>query len=273
MRKTSLLFLAASALAIAGCSKENVKETHMVLLNAQADVSTRTSAAEDGSISWNETDRLAVFTGSSFSEFSFQSGSGSSAVFGAELEEGLSPSKFAVYPYGSHSISGSTLTVNMPASYSFEEGVTNSPMVATIEDGKDVLSFKHIGGVIKFTVGNVPVTAGSFVFVSTDKKITGDFEYDGTSIASSEDASGTSNKITVSFDAPSSGENVYCFYIPLPTGTYDDFTIYIYNQDGTMVKGSDMNATNSKNVIKAGTLLNMPEITFPVFSGGGENNG
>ncbi len=85
-------------------------------------------------------------------------------------------------------------------------------------------------------------------------------------ITAPEDAAGS--VVTISFDKPQTTENLYYFYVPVPTGSYTDFTIEVKNEDGTVVMTKT--ATSTKNVVRRGTVLKMKNLVQPEFTGGNE---
>ena len=113
---------------------------------------------------------------------------------------------------------------------------------------------------------------GTFVFHCATHRVTGDFDADMSGdvpvINAVEDENGST--VTISFDKPDSETNLYYFYVPVPVGTYPDFTIQILNEDGTLVLTKT--ATSNKNVVTRGALLKMKTLVQPTFSGGNEGS-
>ena len=68
---------------------------------------------------------------------------------------------FAIYPSLAASncmLDGNTLTLNLKNNYSWSEGNVEAPMIARVREG-EVLSFTHLGGLLKVTLSNIPVSA------------------------------------------------------------------------------------------------------------------
>ena len=96
-------------------------------------------------------------------------------------------------------------------------------MLGTISGSS--ISFKAIGGVIRFTVENIPATAESFWFTATNKNIAGELMFDASAATPSVDMTvgTTNNSICVTF-TPGSASSL-TFSIPVPVGTIDGFTM------------------------------------------------
>ena len=273
-RFVSLFF--GICLIVFGCQKADVEpEGGLTILTAsssQALPESRVSIDEATATTttWSENDEISVFTTEeTFKTFTLVSGAGEkTGKFSATLNSGEDVSGYAIYPCGNHSFSGGNLKVNLPESYAFVEGVSNIPMISTVDESH-LLNFKHCGGVIRFGIRNITVK-GTFVFTCRTHRVTGDFDVafsDGLpTITAPEDASGS--VVTISFDKPETDENLYYFYVPVPTGSYTDFTIEVKNEDGTVIMVKT--AANNKNVVSRGTVLKMKVLVQPEFSGGNE---
>ena len=275
MRKFWYIFTCA-CLMVYGCQKSEVEqEGGLIILTAsssQTEPESRVSIDEATmtTTTWSDNDEISVFTSSGiFKPFTLTSGAGEkTGKFAATLNDEETVSDYAVYPAGSHTFSGGTLKVNLPASYSFVEGVSNIPMISTVDDSH-LLHFKHCGGVIRFAIENITVR-GSFVFKCYTHKVTGDFNVSFNNgvpqINAIEDSNGS--VVTITFDKPASDKNLYYFYVPVPVGNYTDFEIEIRNEDGQLVMTK--HATKDNNIVKRGSVLKMRTLSQPTFSGGNE---
>ena len=262
----------------AGCGKNDrdvpyvPEETILTATSSQVEPESKVGIDEATATTctWSENDEISVFTSAgSFKPFVLKSGAGSkTGKFGATLDEGEAVSDYAVYPAGQHSFTNGNLKVNLPATYSFVEGVSNIPMVSTVNESM-LLKFKHCGGVIRFAIKNITVK-GTFVFKCTTHRVTGDFDVDLSGdapvITAVEDENGST--VSISFDKPDSDTNLYYFYVPVPVGSYPDFTIQVINEDGTEVMHKT--AANDKNYVTRGSVLKMRTLTQPTFHGGNE---
>lgn len=263
---------------VSGCQKSEVEPkgglTILTASSSQAEPDSRVSIDEATATTttWSENDEISVFTSSGvFKPFSLISGEGEkTGKFAATLDDEETVSDYAIYPAGSHSYSGGKLKVNLPEAYTFVEGVSNIPMISTVNDSR-LLHFKHCGGVIRFGIRNITIK-GTFIFHCNTHRVTGDFDVTYSNgiphINAVEDAIGST--VSISFEKPESDTNLYYFYIPLPVGSYTDFGIEIINEDGTQIMHKE--AANNKNIINRGTVLIMRTQTQPEFHGGNEGS-
>ena len=200
----------------------------------------KAAVADDGAVTWSKGDALSVYDGSGFTTFTLE-GNGGSGTGTFKADGIVSAQTVAIYPAGSHSLSGNNLTVNLPASYtlaSVDDANTNVPMVATGDFTSGELSFKQIGGLFRFTHYTVPPAARKFVFKSEGYKINGDFVIDITasepSLASETTSSAAESEVTVNFPAPSDTVEMN-FFIPIPTGAYNNLTISLLNSSDEVI--------------------------------------
>ena len=240
--------MAMVALAMSNCSQEEYQEeilqSGITEFTAGVEGQSRSTMTDGGTFSWATGDKISVWDGSSFKEFTNTTGNRFTG-------EAITPSKYAVYPAGEHRFSNNTLNVNLPATYGDVNTEyiknTNAIMVASISGSN--LTFNHVGGLMRFNVKNVPVGANQFVFTSSDKDITGNFTVNGEVITAKEKSS--NNTVTINFKALTAMQNM-TFYIPLPTGEYNGFKIEI--------KGNSTLSFTSeaRNTVNRCSLLLMP---------------
>ena len=243
--------MAMVALAMSNCSQEEYQEeilqSGITEFTAGVEGQSRSTMTDGGTFSWATGDKISVWDGSSFKEFTNTTGNRFTG-------EAITPSKYAVYPAGEHRFSNNTLNVNLPATYGDVNTEyiknTNAIMVASISGSN--LTFNHVGGLMRFNVKNVPVGANQFVFTSSDKDITGNFTVNGEVITAKEKSS--NNTVTINFKALTAMQNM-TFYIPLPTGEYNGFKIEI--------KGNSTLSFTSeaRNTVNRRSLLLMPAFT------------
>ena len=136
---------------------------------------TRVGFAADNSFYWNIGDMIAVQTASGLEEMTYTGTDGQpSGTFGGNFSE--SPVGYALYPYNAgHSISGNSLTFNLPTTYSYQLN-TNAPMWGLINDGS--VYFRHLASFISISASGLPDTGDMIFTLTADKKITGDFTAD-----------------------------------------------------------------------------------------------
>ena len=254
------LATALAALVMTNCSHE--EEMPQAVNNPKSFTATiegasRSSVTDEGAFSWTYGDKFSVWNGTSFDVYA--NSEEDVNTFVAEGDNVGNATGYAVYPSGNHNISDGTVTVNLPATYTY--GSTNAAMLATIEDGSKHLAFKHLGGLMRFKVENVPANATSFVFTATDNILTGNYTVtDGQICQDAENSVNGNNSVTITFDALTAAQNM-TFYVPLPVGTYGEYKVEI--------KGTNIDLSHTSegvtNTIGRRTLLLMP--TFTVENG------
>ncbi len=255
----SFVALAAAALATSCASddlaeqkqEQNQNGTRTVTLTASVnDVQTRVGMTKDGTTAkfyWHKNDQILVqtkdgesYTGTAFSITGDNAKDGDTkATFTGEVTGTIGG--YAVYPYStSHAFTETTLTYNLPASYTdytpatkifgtegdYPSKPTNMPMLGKIADGK--ISFKCLGGLAVIRVDKMPAESGTLK-VTADQQLSGDFTVSDLSATDAQIATPTTtatsnNTVTFNFSGASSG-NVGVFYLPLPTGGYSNVKI------------------------------------------------
>ncbi len=268
MNKKVFIAIAAGTLLFTGCNKSEFNispDNSYVTVNATISDATK-SVEETGTFYWTAGDQIDIWytDGSSNTKTTFslelQQGEEkvTSGIFKGTVAGEKQSTGYAVYPAGNHSIDNNgTITVNMPATYGNAETEytpnTNAAMIAVpaavaanTESSAPNLSFKHVGGVLCFTVKNVPASASQFIFTA-NMSVTGNFAVtDGKITASGSEA--TNNTVTINFKPLTEAQSSMTFYVPLPTGTYEGFKAEIKNSDASQTYMSyTTDATNSLN--------------------------
>ena len=220
-----------------GYSDSNVKGT--VELLAKIGEATKASVTEQGVVSWENTDEIGVYTTSSaIKTFKVSSIDDGVAVFTGVLQPGEEPEGLAVYPSASFkSLSPEAVTVSYPATYTYEENTMKAPMVAQITSD-NVLSFKHVGGLIRVACPSVPTNAVSFSLVAEGKKIAGNFTVEiADDMVAETVASPSNNSTKVVFAA---GGSAMAFNIPVPAGEYGNVSAVFTDADGGLIHEYDL---------------------------------
>lgn len=217
---------------------------------------------------WTENDQIGVTTTTSattFQKMTLNSGVGeANGVFEGTISG--TPNGYAVYPFVSennHSItSNGTLTFNFPQSYIYtsldkDYGLKNgnsfnAPMWSKIEKE---LSFKHLGGVICILVNGLPIGNDLQFTLTTSNKITGTFTVDLTAPqpALHTTDSNTDNTVTITFSNAKDDE-IGVFYVPVPTGTYQNITAQIMNGNKLIASKEWTNQTVNLGTLKKGVI-------------------
>lgn len=258
MKTKYLTSLAMAALLLAACSDEqelaSIPSGEGILRATVEGASPATRAGFDseGAFYWTRGDQLGVTTasnGNSFSALTLSSGAGlASGTFDGRLSGDLG--SYAVYPYSaSHSLNGTTLTYNFPATYNYtkvdadffsatqgEGNSFNPAMWGSISNGSTRL--KHLGGVFCIKIEKMPLATGKLIVTATDKDITGDFTAnlgDVDPVLTSSGLTTSRNEVTITFSNAST-ETSGVFYIPVPTGTYNVRIKMTDNSDTTPAK-------------------------------------
>ena len=232
--------MAVAVLTALGCSQDDMTggsalngNTNIVASFEGAD--TRTSVNDANNVLWNGGDSfgLIVSKGSqtSFSQFTCpQDGGGkTSATFTGTIETGATPS-YAIYPYQPDmSIAATTITMKLPSEITYS-AASNGPMYAPVTDIANNIQFKHLAGLLKIEITDIPTNATKFI-IEADKDIAGTCQADlNTSAPTLAITSNGSKKITVTFDNTPSSTRV--FYIPIPAATYATLTATLVDNNG-----------------------------------------
>lgn len=267
MKKSILFGIALLSLGVLSCTRETEApqarmDRNVVTLGATV-APTKAAIDADGKFTWQASDVLAVQvvnedeTPAGFASFELVSGAGSDAAnFSAVLPKGQNVGAWAVYPNASPVVSESTLTVNLPAEYVYEESNTNIPLLGAVADGK--VAMRYIGGVVRFPVNKMPAEAAAVKLVA-DKMVTGEFALDLTDAAAVLKAGEGESSITYTF---SKVEDLMVFNFPLPEGTYN-LKLQLLNAEGVPVYEKVGQAPSE---IKAGSVLVYNELYAEVQS-------
>lgn len=240
MKIRSLISLSMAAFMITACSNEEELAFTATKGMLKATVesnnpTTRVGFDAEGVFYWSTGDALGVTTSTSkdrFNKFTLSEGSGqASGTFSGTYVGTIEG--YAVYPYNeSHSMSGTTLAYNFPASYTYSKVDTdyfteikgtgnsfNPAMWGSISNGS--VSLKHLGGVFCIKIEKMPVTSGTLTFTS-DKAIAGSFNVDlndADPIITSTNGNSENNTVSISFEGATK-EQSGVFYVPVPTGVH-----------------------------------------------------
>ncbi len=204
-----------------------------------------------------------------------------SADFTGEVATGYKVAGYAVYPYNSsmmHSFTGQkALTFVLPSSYTgykpatkifgttgaYPSNNTNMPMLGTISSHS--ISFKHLGGLAVIRVDKMPITSGTLT-VTADQQLCGNFTVNNLSASGAKittpTATATANN-SVTFTFSGATQNAAgVFYLPLATGSYNNFQV-------TLSNGSDYNQSVSygtQTISRAG-ITAVPVVAYVKVNG------
>lgn len=257
---------------LAACYREEsigrfnqVNGNHTLKARIETSANTRTIVNEENQVVWVPGDEMGVFgdKGTENVCFSYNNAAttgNSSADFSGELENEENPI-FAYYPYDENAqLDGNQLTFNFPAEYDFT-GSCNTPMIGEKqEDG--TFFFKHLCGILRFKVENMPTDVTKLVITSTGDAapaiagtaIVKDIQ-DNTSCII--DPVQGSKDITINLSVEDVEES-HTFSIPLPIGEYPLLTITFYLADGSEYFSNSIHSC----LIRRATILNLGDPTL-----------
>lgn len=216
--------------------------TTIVASFEEAGIGTRTSVNDKNEVVWNADDAFGLFYTSSTAKNNTLSvtlftclganGTSTSASFSGTLDDGVKTS-YAAYPYEKGmSMSGSTVTMPLPATIDYTEA-SNGPMYADASDITKVIEFKHLAGLLKLTISSKIGTDAKKFVITADKDIAGtctaDLSTDEPALTVTGDGSKT---ITITLNIKQESEKT-TFYIPIPAGTYGKLSAELLGENDT----------------------------------------
>lgn len=213
-----------------------------------------------GGVTWVETDAIGVF-GTKTKNAKFEStGAGANVTFVGELDSSNEEPTLAYYPYNENaSLDGNSLSFTLPSEYTYTEE-SNAPMLG-VKQADGTFSFKHLCGLLKVTVKNMPENAKRLFVVSegTDEKeapfLTGDVTVND---VTADDATLSITKNggrEVSIDLKNvSAQETYAFYIPVPVGEYPKLSVKLEMNDGIIYFDKGLSDVDMKRTM----MMDMP---------------
>lgn len=268
MRCKWVVMMFVFALLMVNCSQDEeiVQQWQGGVSRLTADIEgqSRSTMTDTGIFSWTKGDSISVWNDmpdegvDAFVKFVFADGN----YFNIDPKAGVStikPANYAVYPAGNHSYSEEVVKIHLPSGYgNAEEDYvpdTHASMIAVVKPGNTHLEFKHVGGVMRFKVQNVPAGANQFVFTAADKDITGDFRVEKGIITAGDKTS--KNAVTIRFKTLTKVAESMTFYVPLPVGTYAGYAVSIKGDNGLNLS---FDGSGLQNSIARRSLLLMPTL-------------
>lgn len=223
--------------------------------------------SQTGAFTWQSGDLISVLaTDGNFYDFILEGEYGSKiAEFVGNIPAGAEVTTVATYPRivadgtANTVLTDNSLNYVLPATWNYAKDVSNVPMVATFGEGADHMSFKQVGGVMRFPVKNLP-TEAQFVVTMNDKSITGQFPVDITALGETCMTAGTTaSELVINYTSDIDGAYAE-FNVPVPTGVYNNFTVTIKDAEGNELFTKKYSAENK---VERATLLNMKELVLP----------
>lgn len=270
------VYLACILIGLAGCSEDKLPDEPEPGYNGQyqfvasienMEVETKTIVNEDGSIQWN-TDEAVGLYGENTSNARFKVDNASvpsaSATFSGSLTEPDAAPLWAYYPYQADATtdaSKQSLSLTLPDEYDYT-GDTYLPMLGHPAGNQQML-FKHLTGILRVTLRNVPADAYAFVLRSAGENATplagratvADVSKDGATLSVTEEAG---HEITYRIGDLVPGEDTRTFFIPLPVGDYAELEIEALRQDDTVLFTRSLGA----KAIGRAQIVSVPVVDF-----------
>lgn len=278
MRK---LILIISFVALSySCAKEELVDPqtdiqqgmHNTFLYASTGAAKATLSEDYVKLSWSPTDTLSAYTSKGrFVDFVFDGNEDQEGVarFKGVLDAGEKIDRYVVFPTGKHSVIDGQLYVNFPDVYEYSEGDVRPLMLAEYESLDKILSFSHLGGMFAFDVVGMPEGANTFEFTAT-KAVIGSFPVDDGSVVSPDEE--FTSKVTFTFPALEQVEDKK-FFVPVPTGDYQGFTISISDgEEALFTKSSSKTNSIKRNNLKKFTVA-ASDIVYVTVTGSGAKTG
>lgn len=278
MKKT-VFYAFAAALALVSCAKEQapVVSNEVVTRIYAAMDPVKSTVGIDGTtahFSWTSGEVISVATAEGFTDFTCTNTSTGEFTHAGEV----TPLNVAVSPAQTTKFTSETnFKVGLPAVYTYVEGKTNALMIGTKGEG-DKYIFGHATALLSITYENLPAgTEG--ITVTANKNISGsNIELNGTGVSdieiNNDNAGLDNNVVTINHDATVGNTASRTYYLPLPTGTYEELTFRLLNNDATI---SESTSKTVKNVtLERGNFAQIPTVTlaqdFAPYTVGNENN-
>ena len=266
---TIFAFLVTSCSKDPGVDSIDVQQNlKTVVLSADMGSTKASLDSESGAFAWQSGDVISVLaTDGKFYDFTLVSGEGTDvAEFEGGIPQTAEVTTVATYPRFVANGSDNTvyasgvLNYSLPTEWTYVKDASNVPMVATFDEAADYMSFRQIGGVLRFPVKNMPMEA-DFVLTVEGKAITGSFPVElanlGTEGMTAGDATST---LTIHYSSEVYGESVE-FNVPVPAGVYNKFNVTIKDGDEVLLTKDYVKADGETDrTVERADLVVMPEL-------------
>jgi len=248
MKKLIVALIALTALAVvAGCKKETTGTMLKASIGQHKSGYSKTSLVPisdtEAEIHWTMGDQILVNNGTDSQVFTLYDGANSkTGIFNCQEDYTFGNDNVAVYPAANAAISGTTVSLTLPATQTLTGvgtfGNGANPMACTFSNPNS-LTFTSLCGVLglSLTGNNVAIT-GIEVVSKKEEKLNGAFEADCTAneptLTATTNNTGT-NRVMLECTTTLTTEAKH-FYIVLPVGTLSEgFTMNVYNGDTTPI--------------------------------------
>ena len=268
--KKQFLFILLCALSFAACTQNDQsldsaasRRTLSASVESVLDF-TRAGLESDGAFFWHEGDKIGtLMTNGLVRPMTLANGDGGKSTGTFEITTNEFIGNYAFYPYNDDSSvnADGQLTINFPAEYNYgsvigeKENSFGFAMWGQVAQG--AVGFKHLGGVFKIYVNDLPVGENMQFSLSTPgKKLTGDFttllNCEAPVLETSDDEQ--NNTVVISFSNTKENASAV-FYVPVPVGTYPEVSVSVKDANGEEIAfGYWTNQTVERRAQKKGTI-------------------
>lgn len=280
MKKIYLLGLLFVGL-LGSCSNEDIVDDSIsypkgnyTIVASMGELDSRAFVSNDEfNICWQKEDKIGVYgiatQNALFELVPLAEGYSGLGTFTGDLEGEDTPA-YAYYPYSENG----TSAIVLPETYSITKGTANDgigPMIGKIDVNTKKLHFRHLCGIVKIKINNIPTSAVKFVLKAYDvdgnaKPIAGiasisEANTEGAALALVQESG--KSEVSVTFTVPEGdGMKYRTFYIPVPTGKYGKLEATLYDESNTVLYA---NATGVVDINK-GTALNMSDLDTDIWA-------
>ena len=238
-----------SILALCACAKEIDSQKDYISVGGETltarIVNTKVNISDLGKFSWTEGDKIAIHRSASGYETATLSVDG---TFSVHLSEGETRDGYAIYPAvaaDENASDASNLAVVLPNAYSIPKAgmgdYTPLPMVAVNDPESEDVFFRHLGGVFRLEVANLPFETQK-IALNFGKRITGSFPVEGldtdTPFISLPDEQG--EDIVFSLKSYTTTPDAIIINVPVPTGSYNVLSYKIYDRYDNLMGGNSI---------------------------------
>lgn len=194
-------------------------------------------AINGNSVSWEEGDCIGVYGNITPNvPFEYQNGQEDVAEFTGNLNFQKESVVAAYYPYQEDAeLSNNELKIHLPAEYTYK-GNSNAPMLGYRQESGTFV-FKHLTGLMRITLGDLPEGAERFVISScgedalaiAGEAVVEDVSADNAVLVMNGGQTGKS--VTYHLDELATNDGLRHFFVPLPVGNYQKIEVALYGED------------------------------------------
>lgn len=288
MKRVLLFCLIAIGMIAVSCEKKesdvnSPSRIATITVSAQSVVilnDTKVSSDNSGNFTWDEGDKIGVWTGSKLTEFTItpSSAGSSTATFTGELtgSEAITDESYAVYPYGYVTVNGTTATLNVESSFWARNAPAKLvPMYAKAGTALTTgFEFNMLSAAAKFTIKNIPDEIIAIYLEAqwpADPRTLWCKNGSTADLSLAEPAfSGTGDEgYALAVPNTADAHKSFEFYVPIMPGTYSDelrFKVKMFKDTGAAEVGEytktgkldSKSTTYSRN-----QLLILPTLSYP----------